>query len=229
VVAVRLGPFHSDGELPSQVAYQDVGGGKVDLDQWNPAFWGQLGNFVRSAGARGIYVEFDLIDAWTLKHDLSPWQRSRNSNGYDGGSCDAIAHDGLDARQRAWLEKIAQELGGQPNVLFQISNESDVCQGRLNPEWEIAVYNFMKARTGRPVGTNSRHPSVEGVVDYIETHECEVPFQRGKPAGTNEWNCRLSAADFCALQKDTGSSGWFLLWGDGMAEGEWEEALKCLK
>lgn len=128
----------------------------------------------------------------------------------------------------AWLSKIVQELGAYPNVLFQISNESDVCQGRLNPEWELAVYDFMKARISRPVGTNSNHPMVESHVDYVERHGCEVIGRLGVPAGVNEWNCQMSSAQFCAIQREGEPWSWMLIWGDGMSVGEWEEALKCL-
>lgn len=227
-VSVRLGPFSGEGELPSQVAYGTVGD-RVDLDQWDPTFWARVRAFNQAALGLGIYVEYDLIDAWTLKQrTTSPWAGGRNVNGYYRGDCEAISIGELDDRQAAWLAKIAAELGREPNVLFQISNESDVCQGRLNPEWELAVYIYMKAHTQRPVGTNSRHPMVESVVDYIETHECSPPSRAGKPAGVNEWNCRLTAAEFCAIQKEREPWSWFLLWGDGMSTSEWEEALKCL-
>ncbi len=208
----------------------DSTGGRVDLDNWNPGFWADVRAFAQAAAARGIYVEFDLIDAWVLKTGVSPWALERNVNGYNGGGCDAISHSTLDGRQEAWLSKIATELGGEPNVLFQISNESDVCRPEVNPAWEKAVYDFMKSRTARPVGTNSNNGSVESYVDYIERHSCTPTSLSGKPTGVNEWNCSLSPQQFCAAASQATSRGThFLLWGDGLSVGEWEEALKCLR
>lgn len=231
-VAVRLGPFSADGEGGAWVAYATGNGGLVNLDKWNDAFWNEVAAFVRAANQRGIYVEFDLVDSWVLKHGLSPWAASRNSNGYEGGSCGVIGVPGVDRRQGDWLNKIGEELAIYPNTLFQISNESDVCQGQLNPEWEKAVYRHFKSNLrwrgiDRPVGTNSDNADVEAYVDYVEHHTCSAPRGGSKPMGVNEWNCTLSPADFCAKVKSTPESGWFLLWGDGMSRGDWEEALKC--
>lgn len=238
-VAVRLGPFSRDGEGLEYVAYEPVGDlSRVNLDQWNPAFWNRVQSFVGSAATRGIYVEFDLIDAWVIEHGLSPWRKELNVNGYDGGNPDcSILRGPVDYHQQRWLNKVGEELGHFPNVIFQISNESGSgnCRGQLTPEWELSVYNAFKSNLqwrglSRPVGTNSEDPRVESAVDYIERHACNAQPLSGKPTGVNEWSagCRLSTAEFCGRVGATPPGGWFLLWGDGMDRSVWDESLKCL-
>lgn len=238
-VAVRLGPFTRDGEGIEYVAYESVGDlSRVNLDQWNPSYWSRVRSFAEDALSLGIYIEFDAIDAWVLERpELSPWSKQNNVNGYDGGSCDIIRRP-IDYRQQQWLNKIAEELGSYPNVLFQISNESGAgnCQGLLNPVWEISVFNGLKnnlrwrGQDYHPIGTNSHSVEVEEYVDYVERHSCDVPsLQVGRPVGVNEWDCALRAEDFCRIQSHLGEGQWFILWGDGLSEGEWKEALKCLR
>lgn len=238
-ISARLGPYSRDGEGIEWVAYEAVGDlRRVNLDNWNPAFWSRVRSFVESAASRGIYVEFDLIDAWVLERPMiSPWSQENNVNGYDGGNCGVLAANGPDLQQQRWLDKIAEELGRYPNVIFQISNESGEgnCAGALNPEWEIGVFrtfkNYLSGRGySRPVGTNSHDSRVEAVVDYVERHGCSpVRDVTNKPSGVNEWNCAIDTARFCQIQRDLGPSNWFVLWGDGMTEGEWRESLKCLR
>lgn len=228
MVAVRLGPFIESSEGADQVAYA-AAGGRVDLDSWNDSFWAELEAFLNDAQSLEIYVELDMVDSWGLERRLNPWARENNVNGIDEGDCSILSRVAT-ANQRKWLAKIAEIVSRHPNTLLQISNESGAgnCRNTLVPAWELSIYNYLKGLGLKtPIGTNSEDPAIERSVDYVERHSC-ANSSSDRPMGVNEWNCALSIPEFCERQREAvASGGWFLLWGDNMSLGDWEEGLKC--
>src|ERR1700722_13742802 len=100
-----------------------LSGNKFDLDQWNPAYFERLKDFITQAAKRGIVVEVCLFnsqygDTWPL----SPLYFENNIQG--------VGHDGykdaqtlkdpvLVERQAAYVRKIVQEVNGFDNVILE--------------------------------------------------------------------------------------------------------------
>jgi hypothetical protein len=104
-----------------------LSGNKFDLDQWNPAYFERLKDFVTQAAKRGIVVEVCLFnsqygDTWPL----SPLYFENNIQG--------VGHEGykdaqtlkdpvLVERQAAYVRKIVQEVNGFDNVILEVCDE----------------------------------------------------------------------------------------------------------
>lgn len=198
-VHFRLGPFTAIGERPEFVAYKDVNG-KVDLNEWDDAFWSGLSQRLSFARSQGVYVELDLIDAWVLERpELSPWSKANNVNGIDEGDCDGISGPPTEL-QKKWLAKIVDVTRSFDNVIYQVSNESGGgnCFGLLKDEWEIGVIEYVKNLHGAAlVGTNSGRDTIAAVADYVEVHTyfAQTPIL-GKPTMVNEYSEDLTPEDY---------------------------------
>jgi len=88
----RLGPFTLAGEDdPIYVGYVTVADGRVDLEQFFPAFWQRARGIADRARQLRIYVEFDLIDRWVRQHgetdlpQFDPWSARNNIQGVEAG------------------------------------------------------------------------------------------------------------------------------------------------
>jgi hypothetical protein len=118
---------------------------KFDLDRWNPEYFARLKTFVSLAAARGIVVEVAFFngmyaDGWPLM----PMYHGNNIQGvgqYEAVDCGLFTTN--DARnqdvirsQRAYVAKIATELNGFDNVIFDISDEP-LLQGK--PDGNITI------------------------------------------------------------------------------------------
>ncbi len=104
-----------------------LSGNKFDLDQWNPAYFERLKDFITQAAKRGIVVEVCLFnsqygDTWPL----SPLYYENNIQG--------VGHEGykdaqtlkdpvLVERQAAYVRKIVQEVNGFDNVILEVCDE----------------------------------------------------------------------------------------------------------
>lgn len=227
---VRLGPFTAKGESPLFVAYKDVGGGRVDLNEWDEAFWGRLAQTLSLARQLGVYVELDLIDSWVLKHEemgISPWQKFNNINGVDIGTC-FTEKKPIDDIQKRWITKIIDVTRGFDNVIYQVSNESFDCRID-NIEWEQSIIDYVHSlHPSALVGTNSNKDAV--VADYIESHAYFAQPPRGKPMMVNEYGGDLTPSEVCTEMKDgltLGSS--FHYWRGGHDDAAFSETLACLR
>jgi hypothetical protein len=104
-----------------------LSGNKFDLDQWNPAYFERLKDFITQAAKRGVVVEVCLFnsqygDTWPL----SPLYFENNIQG--------VGHEGykdaqtlkdpvLVERQAAYVRKIVQEVNGFDNVILEVCDE----------------------------------------------------------------------------------------------------------
>ncbi len=104
------------------------GGKKFDLDQWDPAYFARLKDFVAKADARGIAVEVVLFSNWYGKGTMSPLHRLNNVNDLpeiDPEAVHTLENGPLLARQEAVVRKVVTELNEFDNVYFEIQNEPD--------------------------------------------------------------------------------------------------------
>ncbi|HXY41589.1 MAG TPA: DUF4038 domain-containing protein, partial [Vicinamibacteria bacterium] len=105
---------------------------KYDLDRWNPAYFERLRDFVEQASRRGIVVEVAFFngmyaDSWPLM----AFHHRNNVQGvgrYEAEECGLFTT--RDARnedvvryQQAYVSKIAAELNGYDDVIFDLCDE----------------------------------------------------------------------------------------------------------
>lgn len=123
------------------------GGRKFDLTRWDAAYFHRLRDFVKQAGARGIFVEFTFFcpfydeDLW----NASPMNPANHINGA-GAAGAAACHrldDDLLPYQKALVRKCAEELRNHPNVYFEIINEP--YQGGVPLDWQHAMVDEIVA------------------------------------------------------------------------------------
>lgn len=106
---------------------------KLDLDQWNPAYFARLKDYVRECGNRGIVCEITLFcNPYNQeKYDLFPCSNVSNVNGV-GGSIDdprefmTLQDPTITAFQERFCGKMAAELNEFDNVYFEICNEPNI-------------------------------------------------------------------------------------------------------
>lgn len=125
-----LGPKPRDLIVPwarsSQPGYL-VGGNKFDLDQWNPAYFARLKDFLRKAADRGIVVEICFFNSqYSDTWPISPLYFENNIQGV--GKCpwrdaQTLKHTDLVQREAAYVRKITQEANAFDNVILEICDE----------------------------------------------------------------------------------------------------------
>lgn len=240
---IRLGPFTDQGEGPEFVAFKPVGN-KVDLYQWNPAFWKKVREVIEHARRLKIYVEVDVVDAWVLERpELSPWSAQNNINGIDEGDCRFLKHHPLGIHEM-WIRKVALETGFYDNVLYEISNESSDCNGQgTSVAWEKGVADIIRDELNKnsyplkPVGSNSEMGMIEESedFDYIIRHSNNVqPPKNNNPVMVNEQN-----GEFVAEQGPNGydrflresyrQNTMWQLWRGAMSRANYLRSLDKLK
>ena len=128
-----LGPKPASLIVPwarSKVPGYMLGGNKFDLDQWDPAYFARLKDFVAKGAERGIIVEICFFngqysDTWPI----SPLYYENNIQGV--GRCDpedvqTLRHQDLVRREDDYVRKIIQEVNAYDNVILEICDEAMV-------------------------------------------------------------------------------------------------------
>jgi lysophospholipase L1-like esterase len=111
----------------STPGYAD-GGNKFDLNQWDPAYFNRLRDFVSQASARGIVVEMVLycVMYGDGEWNLSPLKSTNNVNGIGTVARDQIfnlSNPAVTAAEDALTAKIVTELNSYDNVYYELCNE----------------------------------------------------------------------------------------------------------
>jgi len=128
-----LGPRIGRHCLPwerSSVPSYPLGGNLFDLDQWNPAYFNRLKDFVYQAGKRGIVVEVCMFnamypDTWTKM----PLYHANNLQGVGKCECkdfQTLIDQTLLDYQKAYVCKITKELNAFENVILEICDEPGI-------------------------------------------------------------------------------------------------------
>ncbi len=117
---------------------------RFDLSQWDDEYFTRMRDRVGEANQRGFYVAVMLFNGWSVvKEKLgtnarNPWlshpfHRDNNINGIDGDPGDNDSGEEIQllqipavtALQEAYVHRVIDTIGHLPNVVFEISNESD--------------------------------------------------------------------------------------------------------
>jgi len=125
-----LGPKPRDLTVPwarsSQPGYL-VGGNKFDLDQWDPAYFKRLKDFLNQAAERGIVVEICFFNSqYSDTWPISPLYFENNIQGVGkGGWRDAqtLKLPDLVRREEEYVRKITQEVNSFDNIILEICDE----------------------------------------------------------------------------------------------------------
>ena len=126
-----LGPKPRDLIVPwarsSQPGYL-VGGNKFDLDQWDPAYFKRLKDFLGKAAERGIVVEVCFFNSqYSDTWPISPLYFENNVQG--GGKCgwrdaQTLKHPNLVRREEDYVRKITREVNSFDNVILEVCDEA---------------------------------------------------------------------------------------------------------
>lgn len=110
--------------------------GKYNLDQFNPAYFERLREFTAEAAKRGVVVEMTFFTSiygepqWKL-HAFHPANNVNDTGITDFKQVHTLNNGKLLEYQLRLVRKIATELNGFDNVLFEVQNEPWADQGRL--------------------------------------------------------------------------------------------------
>ena len=143
---------------------------KFDLERWNPEYLVRLRGFVKAAAERHIIVEVAFFngmyaDSWPLM----PMNKANNVQGvgtYPADRCGLFTTAEPENRdvmryQAAYVTKIAQELNGFDNVIYDVSDEP-LLQG--NPDGSI-----------KTLDEASVVPWITAMADAFRTAEAPLP------------------------------------------------------
>jgi hypothetical protein len=150
---------------------------RFDLRRFDPAYFERLRRRVVAARERGIYVIVMLFDGWSVERkgdgenpwDGHPYNRANNVNGVDGdldgdgsgGETHTLASPRITRLQEAYVARVIRAVGGQPNVLYEISNESS----RGSIPWQNHMVWFIRSHEQaghrHPVGITAEFPGGE--------------------------------------------------------------------
>jgi hypothetical protein len=104
-----------------------LSGNKFDLDQWNPAYFDRLKDFIAQAAKRGIVVEVCLFNAqYDDTWPLSPLYHENNIQAIgrdDYRDAQTLKEPALVEREAAYVRKIVQEVNGFDNVILEVCDE----------------------------------------------------------------------------------------------------------
>lgn len=140
---------------------------KFDLTRFDQRYFDRMRQRVQQAGDRGIYVAVMLFNGWSIDDkglNNNPWlghpyNQANNMNGIDGdlnhdnqgNEIHTLANPTITARQEAYVRKVIDTVNDLDNVLYEISNESDV----NSTDWQYHMINYVKSyEAGKP----KQHP-----------------------------------------------------------------------
>ncbi len=104
-----------------------LGGNKFDLDQWDPAYFARLKDFMTLARSNDIIVEVCLFSShYGGGWNYAAFNSKNNINGtpeLESKDVNTLNNKGLLSQQEAYVRKLVRELNGFPNMYFEIQNE----------------------------------------------------------------------------------------------------------
>lgn len=132
-----------------------MGGGRYDLDTWNPAYWRRIRDAIARCETLGITVEVMLFEACGMKASptrwrRNPWASDNNVNdlelppGSEQGIpsfYDIASRPRLRRQQERYLGKMIDETIAFSNVVYELENEH---VGGFEPQWSRHYGGFVK-------------------------------------------------------------------------------------
>lgn len=144
---------------------------KWNLNQLNNVFFSRAKRFVQAAADRGIVVQFTLFEHVGLLKSASeygnslgsPYNKANNVNGYFDYDpvASGKAPSGFTGRDgtaigtvhRAFLARVARELGAYENVIFEIMNEPSDGEWPDDDAWHQWVADVLRAEFAKTLVT----------------------------------------------------------------------------
>ena len=195
---------------------------RFDLRRFDPAYFSRMRDRVIAARERGIYVIVMLFDGWSIERKgdgENPWEghpfnRANNVNGVDGdlngdGSgreTHTLASPRITRLQEAYVSRVIRAVGDQPNVLYEISNESS--EGSM--PWQNHMVRFIRAHEapGRhhPPGITAEFPGGKNSDLFASDADWVGPNGdiRYLPASTGRKVVLADTDHLCGVCGDTG-------------------------
>ena len=133
-------------------ASPEIGGFLLDLDSWNPAYFDRLKDFVIQAGTRGIVVEVVFFNGmYEDRWGAQPLHHANNIQ--DVGQGDfrqftTLTEMRLVHYQAEYVKKIAGELHGYTNIIYDISDEPEM-QKQDSAGWNSLLLDALISVDGR--------------------------------------------------------------------------------
>ena len=154
------------GELqPYKIDHYDGGKPIYDLTQWNQEYFDRLHAVAERCFQRGIIMQITLFDHWSLYHSGGDapfskhvWHGGPGGNNINNVLTGAVGVPGvyqifstypnlnqLGTIEKGYVRKIANELKGYDNVLYEIMNEARDSTGALElRRWHYKVAEWIK-------------------------------------------------------------------------------------
>jgi hypothetical protein len=139
---------------------------RFDFNQFDAQYFNRLRDRVVAARDHGIYVSIMLFGGYVEISEWAgnPFNSDNNVNGIDGdadrdgkGDTQVLPlPSGVDLIQKAYVRKVIEAVNDLPNVLFEISNESEL----NSVAWQFQLVNYIKDyEAGRVDGVvRKQHP-----------------------------------------------------------------------
>ncbi len=132
-------------------AHEVLGGYKLDLDQWNDAYFKRLKDFILKARDRNIIVGIAFFNG--MYPDRWAYQAMYHTNNIQGiGNCkfnevQTLTDADLASRHEAYVKKITEEVNEFDNVILDICDEpfQDGCQPVLYNLWISKMINAIRS------------------------------------------------------------------------------------
>ena len=224
---------------------------RFDLERWNPDYFARLRGFVEQAGRRGIVVEVAFFngmyaDSWPLM----AFHHRNNLQGvgrYEAEECGLFTtrdprNEDVLRHQAAYVAKIARELNGFDNVIYDLCDEPSLVgrpDGSIVVQEDAAVVPWLHALRdafleaerplpkkhllGQTVQNLSPDLSAEGWCQWLPTeyvrpasHALERDYAVRKPLVDVESNYYGTSLVKSAYTADAARlEGWWFLLGGG--------------
>ena len=150
-------------------AHEVLGGYKLDLDQWNGAYFKRLKDFISKANDRDIIVDIAFFNG--MYPDRWAYQALYHSNNIQGiGTCvfnevQTLKDTALARRHEAYVRKITKEVNEFDNVILDICDEpfQDGCPPDLYNPWISKMIDAI-------ISTESSLPNKHLIAQTIDSH-----------------------------------------------------------
>jgi uncharacterized protein YjdB len=159
------------------------GSPKFDLTQLNPAYLARVRQRAVDAGARGIYISIQFFNGWSLElkpgagannpwrsHPFNPANNINNINGDPNGDgsgpeVHTLAIPAVTALQETYVKAVIDAVNDLDNVIYEISNESDVPGDAWQYHMIDVIRNYEATKPKQhPIGMTVPYPGTNSDV-----------------------------------------------------------------